>query len=419
MAPQTAARLAWSLLALMALLVAADGVLTLVAGREFDGFSVLVLVFPVVGALIAARQPRNTLAWVMLGLGGIVAFGALCRAYAIVGLELRPGSLPLPEVALVLPAAAWVPLIGVMGTFVILLFPDGHLPTPRWRGWAWFCVVGMAIVYVALLIQPGPLTEEGYPDLANPFGIQAIRPWAGAFVATIMLIPIAVVGCAVALVMRFRRSQGLERLQLRWFATASGLVAAVYLTLMLLSLPFTLAGTTPPRWMESLDSVGILAFFLIPLAIAVAILRYRLYDIDVLINRALVYGVLTAALTGAYLVVVAGLQALLRPLTGESDLAVAGATLAVAAAFRPARGRIQAFIDRRFYRSRYDAARTLEAFSVRLRDQVDLGALGMEFTTLTKEVLRPTHASLWLAPASATLVASAPREEAPAWPTSV
>ena len=182
---------------------------------------------------------------------------------------------------------------------------------------------------------------------------------------------------------------------MKWLAAAAGVVAVVYLVMMMLSLP-ALVGREPPPWVDTVDTLGVYAFVLLPLAIAMAIFRYRLYDIDLLINRTLVYGTLTAALTAAYLITTTVLQGLLRPVVGQSDFAVAGSTLVVAALFRPSRARIQGFIDRRFYRNKYDAARTLERFSARLRDEVDLDALTGELLELVGDVMQPRQVSLWL-----------------------
>jgi hypothetical protein len=289
----------------------------------------------------------------------------------------------------------WVPLIGLMGTFLILLFPDGRLPSPGWRPWAWLCALAMILSFIAILIQPGSFTDSGYPDVRNPLGMEGLRPFIGFALLVIPLIPICIVGCAVGLIRRFRRSRGQERQQMKWLAAAAGVVAVVYLVMMMLSLP-GLVGREPPPWVDILGNIGVFAFVLLPLAIAVAIFRYRLYDIDLLINRTLVYGTLTAALTAAYLITTTVLQGLLRPLVGQSDLAVAGSTLVVAALFRPGRARVQAFIDRRFYRNKYDAARTLERFSSRLRDEVDLDALTGELLELVGDVMQPEQVSLWL-----------------------
>jgi len=395
MKERSAARLAWVVLGCIVFLVVAVLAISVETGSGVDGFSIASLSFPVVGALIASRQPRNTLGWILLGVGVGWGLGAMLDIYAWYGLEVNPGSLPRPGVVLALNEPMWVPLIGLMGTFLILLFPDGRLPSPGWRPWAWLCALAMILSFIAILIQPGSFTDSGYPDVRNPLGMEGLRPFIGFALLVIPLIPICIVGCAVGLIRRFRRSRGQERQQMKWLAAAAGVVAVVYLVMMMLSLP-GLVGREPPPWVDILGSIGVFAFVLLPLAIAVAIFRYRLYDIDLLINRTLVYGTLTAALTAAYLITTTVLQGLLRPLVGQSDLAVAGSTLVVAALFRPGRARIQAFIDRRFYRNKYDAARTLERFSARLRDEVDLDALTGELLELVGDVMQPMQVSLWL-----------------------
>jgi hypothetical protein len=209
------------------------------------------------------------------------------------------------------------------------------------------------------------------------------------------VLPLCIVASAVALVRRFRRSYGVEREQIKWLAAAGAVVALLYLVTMLA----TLAGSlTPeqPRWVSALQEASILSFLMLPIAIGIAILRHRLYDIDRLINRALVYGLLTATLAGAYLGSVLLLQLALGPLTKESDLAIAGSTLAVAGLFGPARRRIQASVDMRFYRGRYDAARTLNAFADRLRHEVDLEAVGTGLRAAVHDTVQPVHVSLWL-----------------------
>ncbi|MDQ3770780.1 MAG: hypothetical protein M3343_01660 [Actinomycetota bacterium] len=396
MTKQTAGVLAWLALGCVVLSVGAAEAFSVAKGSGVDPFAIASLSFPVVGALIASRQPRNALGWVMLGVGVGWGFGSLLGIYSRYGLTIRPGSLPRPDIALALSEPGWIPVIGLTGTFLILLFPNGRLPSPRWRPWAWFSAIVLVLSFIAILIQPGSFTESGYPNVRNPLGVEALRPFSGLALLTIALIPISIVGCAVGLIRRFRRSRGQERLQLKWFAAAGSVVAAVYLVLMALSLPFNVTGREPPSWVEVASNIGIYAFVLIPLATAVAILRYRLYDIDLIIKRTLVYTALTATLTVAYLLAVTGLQRVLHPFTGQSELAVAGATLAVAAIFRPARVRIQAFIDRRFYRRKYDATHTLETFSARLRDEIDLDVLTRELVVLVGTVMQPAHVSVWL-----------------------
>ena len=395
MTEKTAARLAWVAFGCIVFLGVAGEALSLGAGSGADPFAIATLCFPAVGALIASRQSRNAFGWVMLGVGLVMGLGSLLEIYTYLALDVRPGSLPRPDVALALSEPMWVPPIGLMGTFLILLFPDGQLPSPRWRPWAWFCVMAMVLSFVAILIQPGSFAESGYPHVRNPLGLEGLRPIIGLALLVIPLIPISMVGCAVGLIRRFRRSRGLERLQMKSFAAAAGVAAAVYLVLMALNLP-GLFGRGDPPWVGVVSDIGIYAFVLIPLAAAVAILRYRLYDIDLIINRTLVYGTLTAALTAAYLLAVTGLQALLQPFTGQSELAVSGATLAVAAIFRPARVGIQTFIDRRYYRRKYDAAQMLERFSARLRNELDLDALVAELVSLAGDAMQPAHVSLWL-----------------------
>jgi hypothetical protein len=395
MTKPAAARLPWVMLGLIVALVGAAQVLSVGAGSGVDAFALASFSFPVVGALIASRQPRNALGWILLAVGVGLALGAMLEIYTWYGLEVHPGSLPRPDVALALSEPMWVPFIGLMGTFLILLFPDGRLPSPRWKPWAWLCVIAMVLSFIGILVQPGSFAESGYPEVRNPLGIEGMRPFIGFALLAIPLIPISIVGCAVGMIRRFRSSRGQERLQLKWLAAAAGVVAATYLVLMALSLP-GLVGREPPAWVEVADNIGIYAFVLLPLAVAVAIFRYRLYDIDLIINRTLVYGALTAALSVAYLFTVTVLQGLFRPFAGRSDLAVAGSTLVVAALFRPGRARTQAFIDRRFYRRKYDAARTLERFSARLRDEVELDALTTELLELVGDVMQPMHVSLWL-----------------------
>jgi putative effector of murein hydrolase LrgA (UPF0299 family) len=363
----------------------------------------MVLVFPATGALIASRRPQNAIGWVMVSLGavGIIAEGLL--AYAVYGLEIRPGSLPGTDVALALggpESPMWIFFIMLSGAFLLLLFPDGRLPSPGWRPWARFCAAATVVPFIALLVQPYEFVKEGFPGVHNPFGIQAAESPEPVLLATIFMIPIAVVGCVVALVRRFRRSHGLERLQLKWLVASAAIVGAFYGLNMVASLPFLILGKETPAWIESTNDIGVLTFFFIPAAIGIAILRHRLYDIDVIINRALVYGTLTVTLAIAYVLAIAALQVIVRPFAGESQLAVAGSTLAVAALFRPARVRVQAFIDRRFYRSKFDATKTLDEFSARLRDEVNLETLADDLLAVVDQTMSPAHRSLWLRNAS-------------------
>jgi hypothetical protein len=318
-------------------------------------------------------------------------------AYSEFGLTIDAGRVPRPDIALALASPIWVPIIGLPGTFLILLFPDGRFPSPAWRRWAWLCAIALIVSFIGILVGPGSFADAGYPDIRNPLGIEALRPVIGVVFAVILLIPISIIGCALSLIGRFRRSRGQERLQLKWLAAGAGVTAAIYLTAMVPSLALNSRWDgSGPVWLIALQTMALVALAVLPIEVGIAILRYRLYDIDFIINRTLVYGVLTAALSAAYFLAVTVLQAILRPVAGRSQLAVAGSTLAVAALFRPGRARIQAFIDRRFYRRKYDAAQTLETFSSRLREEVDLDALTGELVVLVDEVMQPRHVSLRL-----------------------
>jgi hypothetical protein len=364
-------------------------------------YLVLVMVFPLMGLLIVRQQPRNTIGWVLLSIGGVSSVSGLADNYATYGVLVDPGSVPGPEVMAAFNEGTWAPWIGLMGTFLILLYPDGHLPSERWRPVAWLSAVTIVVVTVVITFQPGPLEEGPIPGTINPLGWRAAEPVLDVLLVVFLpMLPLCIVACAVAVICRFRRSAGVERLQLKWLAMAGVVVALLYLLTMVVvgleGLTSVLDGAG--AWVTAVQTVSLQAFVLLPIAIAIAILRYRLYDIDVLINRALVYGLLTAMLGVVYFGLVLLLQLVLYPVTQESDLAVAGSALAVAVLFRSARGRIQGIVDRRFYRSRYDAARTIDAFAGGLRHEVDLEAVGSGLQTAVHDTMQPAHVSLWLRP---------------------
>jgi len=359
-------------------------------------FNVMVLVFPLTGLLILIRAPRNTIGWLLQGVGVAWGVSSLLYSYAAYGLVLSPGSLPGADVAAALDEGAWAPWIGLMGTFLILLFPDGHLPSPRWRPVAWLSAVTIVVVTVVISIEPGRLEEGPIAAMSNPLGLDVARvPTLVLLAVFLPLLPLCIVVSAIALVLRFRRSRGSERQQMKWLATAGSVVALTYLLAMVCTLLASFTDRTP-SWVLALQDSSTMSFALLPLAIGIAILRHGLFDIDLVIKRTLVYGSLTAMLGGVYVGAVLLLQLLLNPVTNQSDLAVAGSTLIVAALFRPARARIQSIVDRRFYRRRFDAARTLDAFAGRLRHEVDLGAVGADLRAAVDETVQPTHLSLWL-----------------------
>jgi hypothetical protein len=363
-------------------------------------FGAVVLSFPLTGLLILRLQPRNTIGWLLQCIGLVWALAGLADNYAAYGLLINPGSLPAADVVAALNEGIWVPGIGLMGTYLILLYPDGHLPSPRWRPVAWLSGLTMAVLTFAVIVSPGQLEEGPVPTMENPIALESARSLiAAVLVVSLISLALCIITCAAALVGRFRRARGVERLQLKWLATAGALVAAIYLLAIVAGM---FGGETanggPPTWAKVVEGLAIFSFLLLPVSIGIAILRYRLYDIDVVINRTLVYGLLTVTLGAVYLGSVLVLQLALRPLTDRSDLAVAASTLAVAALFRPARARIQSAVDRRFYRSRYDATRILEAFADRLRHELDLEAVAVDLRDAVRDTVQPAHVSLWLRP---------------------
>jgi hypothetical protein len=364
-------------------------------------YLIIVMAFPLVGLLILRLQPRNTIGWILMGIGGVSAVSSLADNYATYGLLVNPGSLPGPLVVAGLNEGSWAPWIGLMGTFLILLYPDGRLPSPRWRPLGWLCAVTITVVTVSIVFLPGEMEEGPVAGAVNPLGSRAVEPVLTVVLGVFLpLLPLCIVACAVALVGRFRRSVGIERLQLKWLAAAAAVVALLYLLTMVTVSLFELTPLLKGAGgvVTAVQTVSILSFVLLPGAIGIAILRHRLYDIDIVINRALVYGLLTAMLGAVYLGSVLLLQLVLSPVTQSSDLAVAGSTLAVAGLFGPARVRTQNTVDRHFYRGRYDATRTIDAFADRLRHEVDLDAVGSGLQAAVNDTVQPAHVSLWLRP---------------------
>jgi len=365
--------------------------------------SVPVLAFPLVGALIASRRPRNLIGWLCLWEGLLWAFLGMSEPYGIYGLA-RPGSVPFPVAVYALGEWLWVPTVGLLAIYLVLLFPDGRLPSRRWRPLAWLAGAAIVLGGAGNGLAPGPIADFG--GVRNPYGLEG-QPWvAGAANAILVVLLVCILASVASLVLRYRRSLGEERQQIKWLVFAAsvvgfGFVSAMASGLIVLAFaPESWGGAnTPPVWFDLLFSVVLLSFGGVPIAVGIAVLRYRLYDIDVLINRALVYGSLTFLLAATYFGGVVGLQYVFRVLSGQgSTLAVVASTLAIAALFNPLRRRVQGVVDRRFYRSRYDARKTLEAFSTKLREETDLEALTDEVVGVIREAIQPTHVSLWLRP---------------------
>jgi hypothetical protein len=355
-------------------------------------YFVAIVAFATVGAMLIARRTDNRIGWVFLALGVVVAMRITGATYAEYALLIRPDSLPEGRVAVALGEAVSATMFALVG-LAVLLFPDGRLPSRRWRRLPW--VLGIAAVSGAVGsgLAPGHFVDaEEFRRFSNPLGVGSERePFEALAGLGWLLVSLGIFACGTAMVRRMRRAHGIERLQLKWMAFAASLFAVGF---VVISITF-FAGLSGP----TIDAVRVgvlgLGFCTIPLAAGVAILRYRLYDIDVVINRTLVYGSLTGLLAGAYLGSVLLLQLVLSP---SSDLAIAGSTLAVAALFRPARARVQATVDRRFFRRKYDAQRTLEQFAARLRDEVSLDALNAELRAVVAETMQPAHVSIWVRP---------------------
>jgi len=348
-----------------------------------------------IGALVAARQPANPIGWLLLGIMVVMSVVFAGDGYAVYGLYTRPGSLPGSLWAAWASGWLWVIVIGSFLTFVPLLFPTGRLPSPRWRLLGWLTGAFLASAACVLALRPQIDLEARVGAVRNPIGIDPMADLArwvdgpGAALSSVFSL-----AALISLVVRFRQGSGEERQQIKWFGLAIGLMVAYFQTVTLLEL------TGLPNVGSSVPGViaAFLAILSIPVAIAIAILKHRLYDIDLIINRTLVYGALTVLLALVYVAGVLGIGGVARALTasGSNSVAVAASTLIVAAVFRPARARIQGFIDRRFYRRKYDASKTLETFSTKLRDEVDLDALTAELVAVTSDVMRPRHVSLWL-----------------------
>jgi hypothetical protein len=383
MSTRTASWLAWSVCA-MSLLFVALALLMVFVGwstplprgwtpwRDQAVSLVGIIGAPILGGLIASRRPENPYGWLWLGFGLSLVLIQVSEPYAAYSLIVEPGSLPAPQVARgMLSGLAWVVAITLL-PFLLLLFPTGQLPSQRWRPVTWI-VLAAGATGVTL----GPFLDGDSVPI----------------VAVAMVIIGASVLSALSLVVRYRRASGVERQQLKWFALAAVLLAAVPITDLV-----GLGRVLGNAWWILLDTVTLTCLYV---AVGVAILRYRLYEIDIIINRTLVYGALTAMLAVVYVGGVTATQAVFHAITGQEQqpqLAVVVSTLVIAALFNPLRRRIQSFIDRRFYRRKYDARRTLEAFSAKLRDETDLDSLSDDLLGVVRETMQPAHVSLWIRP---------------------
>ncbi len=391
MSDRTARWLAWGLLALAIACIPIGIVIVATTGTHVGQAIIITplacLTFSTVGALVAAGALRNAVGWLLLACGLVMGLSIVTSALHSWD-TATAGTFAGASFVALLDGLAWLIPLGFLLPRVMLLFPDGRLPSPRWRfvGWAQY---GILAGVLAFALRPGPIQD--YEQYENPIGIGALafmRRLPSAFSAVLGVVFVCLMLSAVlSVIVRFRRSRGVERLQMKWVAWGVGSTAALWIADPL------------ARSLLHTDVVGplpLLALVLAPVTIGVAVLRYRLYEIDRVISRTLVYGVLTVILGAAYAGLVLGGQAVFSSFAGGSNLAIAVSTLVVAALFLPVRSRVQAFVDRRFYRRRYDAQRTLESFGARLREQVELATLSGDLRGVVGDTMQPAHVSLWL-----------------------
>ena len=403
--PDASAWLAWYMCA-VSLMLSVLGLLFLIVSRSpvgdpvyagapiYDFWlvnTVVALSFSTVGGVIAPRlPPHNPVGWIFCTLGLLAGMRLFVAEYAIVTLLAEPGTplsrLPAGEALAWVSSWLWVSHIGLF-VFLALLFPNGRPPTPRWRSFAW--LIGVVVVVGTVAVAVWPETAAGFDLINHPLGIEvatdAVNP------VEIILYTLALVAMS-SLVVRLRHTKGVERQQVKWFAYAVVVLAISSI------LAYVVSETLGIRWLGSISSVLVIVGVMgLPVAMGIAIFGHRLYNIDLIINRTLVYGSLTAVLVLVYLGSVVLFQDLFRALSGErSQLAIVVSTLVIAALFNPLRRRIQGIIDRSFYRRKYDARKTLVDFSAQLRDETDLNALSEDLVKVVRETMQPAHVSLWL-----------------------
>jgi hypothetical protein len=394
---RTAAWLAWSMCALTIALVTFVVVFSVFYRDNLRDLVFLLAVVSnaLVGAVLASNRPRNPVGWFFVFSAASFAVSEATFRYAVYGLVIDPGSLPLTR-AMAWPATwLWVPGVVLVLVFLPLYFPNGRLLSLRWRPVMWLAIFVSGATVVNWAFLPGKVSDAS--DITNPLGLAALRPAIGGLEVVMEVLFVGfILSSVVSLVVRFRRSQGQERQQMKWLTYAAATVVGMVLLTTLLeaaNLDFLS------------DMTGLVTDLLIagiPVGVGIAVLRYRLYDIDRIINRTLVYGSLTVTLVALYFGGIVVLQRIFVTLTGQqSTLAVVASTLLIAALFTPLRRRIQGFIDRSFYRRKYDARKTLEAFSTKLKNETDLESLNNDLVGVVRETMQPSHVSLWLRPETA------------------
>ena len=405
MRQRAAAWLAWSLVTISVALLLGGIALDLVTrstvpelpfGGETEDGSVVadlvtLLTFSVVGAIIASRYPRNTIGWLFCSVGVTIGLNSFVGHYAEFWLASGFGTSSLGETAAWFSSWLWTLLVYAPASLLLLLFPDGRLPSPRWRPVAWGVALGTAGGVVGNALKAGPLVD--FPQIANPYGVDSPVVWVLGVSGSIVAAG-SMVASAVSLIVRLRRARSEQREQIKWLAYGGAVVVGGVCVGVLIipeSVPASIV----------VMSVSLLG---LPVFTGIAIVKHRLYDIEVVINLTLVYAILSATLAVVYFGGIVLLQRVFAGLTGQEklpQLAIVVSTLAIAALFNPLRRRVQAFVDRRFYRRKYDAAKILEAFSTRLRSETDLDALNSALVGVVRETMQPEHVSLWLRPDTA------------------
>jgi signal transduction histidine kinase len=394
---RASAWLAWSLAALcVAMFLASLALYVLARSAQSPGNWVTVsdklifvpfLAFPLVGALIASRRPENSIGWICLADGLLFLLLGMTESYSTYGVA-RPGSVPFPVVIYALGQWLWVPAVGLLGIYLLLLFPDGRLPSRRWRPLAWLS--GVVIMLLSVSVGLAPETLQNLGGVRNPFGLEE-HPWvADAFYVVVPLLPLCILASALSLVLRYRRSRGEERQQIKWIAVAASFVGLFYLISIVIMFVYSFE---PPLWSSLLDSVTVLSYAGVPIAVGIAVLKYRLYDIDLLINRTLVYGALTASVVGIYVLVVGYLGAVFQT---DDVLISLLATGLVAVVFAPLRERLQRGVNRLMYGERDDPYAVLSRLGQRLEATLAPDAVLPTIVETIREALKLPYAAIAL-----------------------
>jgi signal transduction histidine kinase len=397
MREKRARRLAWSAFFLWVLFLAGAFALAVASKPGYPGsgdgggpgFAVITASFPIVAILILSRQPRNVIGWILMAIG--IGWAVPVADYGAFALSR---DLPGGAVAISLGAPTWAPPIILMGTSLLLRFPDGTLLSPRWRRVEWVAAFATVATVLTILFSPGDLADSGYPHLTNPLGIEALRPILNLVIALILLIPATIVASAVSLVMRFRRSSGTERLQLKWLTTAGAILAAIYLVAMIVSINTSWGLSNTPGWVAVIQNAAVLSFLLIPVSIGFAVLKYRLYDIDVVINKTLVYGSMAAFITAVYVAIVVGIG---HAIGSDRNLGLSVmATALVAVAFQPVRDRVKRLANRLVYGKRATPYEVLSEFSGGMAHAVATEELLPRMARIAAEGTGASRVDVWL-----------------------